>query len=452
MAELIVAVDKNYGIGYEGKLPWHCKEELALFKSKTMGKTLVMGRKTFESLPNKNLPGREILVLTRNKGPASCDPLVGVKTIRKINQVCDIPNWRNTVVFAGGASVYRNAIRKGLVKTVHLSEMKGEYTCDTHFDKNLLIFDYVTTNTTEHQDFTHHTLELTKNGEGQYLRLLNKVLTEGDSRVGRNGSVISSFNHNMTFDLRNNVFPLLTTKKMFFRGIIEELLFFLRGDTDTKKLEEKGVNIWRGNTSREFLDSLGMIDRKEGVMGPMYGYQWKNFDAEYDERTMSAKEPGVDQLKYVIDTIKKDPFSRRILMTTYNPRQAHEGVLYPCHSLMIQFYCNDDTYLDMYCFNRSSDSFLGQPFNIASSSVLHMIIAKLTNRVPRYFHLALGDTHIYENHIEAVKTQLARIPYRFPTIEIPDIKSFDDIPTLTSSQFKVSGYTSHPAIKAEMSA
>lgn len=289
------------------------------------------------------------------------------------------------------------------------------------------------------------------NPDSQYLNILKKVLDNGEEKIGRNGLTKSLFSESLTFDLRDG-FPLLTTKKMFIRGIIEELLFFLRGDTDSSILEEKKINIWKGNTNRKFLDSIGKNKRKTGVLGPMYGYQWRNFNAPYNEETHSAvdKNLGIDQLSNLIDKIKKDPSSRRLVITDFNPSQADEGVLYPCHSLILQFYVSGN-YIDMFCYNRSSDLFHGLPFNIASSSLLLMIIAKVTNLVPRKFNLTLGDCHIYESHYDSVKTQLNRIPYNFPQINInKELKTISDIEKLEFTDFSIENYKYHPSIKVDM--
>ena len=299
--------------------------------------------------------------------------------------------------------------------------------------------DYKIESIQQFEHFTYYTLVPIYKGEIQYLSLLENVLDHGSETFGRNGNVTSSFTNHLSFNLQHG-FPLLTTKKMFFRGIVEELLFFLRGDTDTKILENKGVNIWKGNTSKEFIKQRG-LPYAEGEMGPMYGYQWRKYGATY-----KSDEKGLDQLLNVIELIKKDPKSRRILLSDFNPIQAHEGVLFPCHSIIIQFFV-EDGYLDMYCYNRSSDLFLGLPFNIASSSLLLCIVAKMTRLVPRNFNLSLGDCHIYEDHKDAVSEQLSRVPKGFPTV---NIKDFNTIEELTYEHFNLVGYTSHDSIKAKM--
>ena len=293
-------------------------------------------------------------------------------------------------------------------------------------------------------------MERAKDGEKQYLDLLNDIIDNGEIREGRNGFTRSLFVKSFKFDLRSG-FPLLTTKKMFLRGILEEFLFFLRGDTDTTILSDKKVRIWEGNTSNEFLESRNLPYAK-GVMGPMYGYQWRYYGAKY--KINKAGKPletteGIDQLANVVNLIKKDPSSRRILITTYNPEQAEEGVLYPCHSITVQFYVQNE-YLDMFCYNRSQDTFLGVPYNIASSALLLMVVAKLTDKIPRFFNMTMGDTHLYEEHITQATEQMSRRPFKFPTLKIPNIYNIEDIDFLESNHFILENYQYHPTIKADM--
>ncbi len=438
--DLIVVCDENRGIGLRNGLPWFCKEELAVFREKTMQSVLLVGRKTAESLPY--LPGRFIVCLQSklwNGISCECEDAISYAQKR-------FPGKK--IFVAGGGKTYKKFLEKpNLIDKVHISIMKGKYECDTYLDINLS--DFVVVEKKDYAEFTHYVLKNSPDGEKQYLTLLRNVLTNGVVRDGRNGETKSLFFGNLSFDLRQG-FPLLTTKKMFFRGIIEELLFFLRGDTNSKLLEEKGVNIWKGNTCREFLDSLGMKNRPEGMMGPMYGYQLRHFNARYDETTGKPLENGIDQLKNVIDLIKTDPGSRRIVMTDFNPCQAMDGVLYPCHSIVVQFYVIENS-LDMFCYNRSQDLFLGTPFNIASSALLLCIIANVTKLQPRFLHMSLGDTHIYKCHYDVVKEQIERFRYLFPTLRIiKDLQSITDIEEMQSTDIVLENYVSNSVIKAEM--
>jgi dihydrofolate reductase/thymidylate synthase len=467
MFAVIVAMTKDGGIGLDGGMAWKCKEELKLFKEKTMGAILVMGRKTVESLPH--LPGREIWCVTRDENLDTSEYKNNVELFTDLHHlwtaVVHARKRGRNVFCAGGAELYKTMHRprwRTEVDEWHVSVMKEDCKCDTfvslpEFDPEFTILK----KKRNHTKFIEYVYNMTDTStqEREYLNLLRKVGHSGVSRHGRNGETDSLFAQHLHFDLTKG-FPLLTTKRMFWRGIVEELLFFLKGETDSKKLEAKSIRIWQGNTERKFLDTHGFERRKEGMMGPMYGFQWRNFGGDYNESTgrvqqtmfVNGRPPnqGVDQLKDVIDKIKNDAHSRRILLTDYNPAQARRGVLYPCHSLMIQFYVDGD-YLDMYCFNRSSDLFLGLPFNIASSSLLLAIIAWTTGKRPRHFHLTLGDAHIYAEHFQAVVTQLKRIPITLPTLVINrEVHDTVDIEALQFGDFVLQDYSCHPSIKAPM--
>ena len=290
-----------------------------------------------------------------------------------------------------------------------------------------------------------------------YLDILRDLITKGNERQTRNSITKSLFSRNLTFDLKNS-FPLLTTKKMFFRGIFEELMFFIRGNTNTKILEDKGVKIWKDNTTRTFLDNVGLNHYQEGDMGPMYGYQLRFFNANYKDCNDNYLNKGVDQLKYVIDTILKDPFSRRIIMTTFNPAQVNEGCLFPCHSLMIQFYIreeNDIYYLSQQNYIRSNDIFLGNPYNIASFALMSYLLCHHLNYItksnkykPDMLYITLGDYHLYKDHYEAAQEQINRTPYPFPQLNIKNYH--DNIEDYEYEDIEMLNYMSHPAIKTQM--
>lgn len=471
---LILAVEKNYGIGLNGKLSWNIKDELKIFKEKTHQSIVICGRKTFENLPH--LKDRTFFCISRQFKTLKSNQNVAFLFHSIEEAIEEAQKLNNNVFIIGGGEIYNYVFKnfKHKIK-VHISFIKDEYPCDTYFNKNNLE-DFYIINKKDFDNFYHCEMVYQKYGENQYINLIKDVLKNGQRKIGRNGETISDFCKHLKFDLRDG-FPLLTTKKMFIKGIIEELLFFIRGDTNTKMLEEKGINIWKGNTCRKFLDDNGFINRKEGEMGPMYGSIWRNFNGmsnneekeniknsigiefnyksynndncSYSTGSIHSIEFGIDQLKNVINEIKTNPTSRRILLTTYNPAQVKQGVLYPCHSITIQFYVQDE-YLDMFCYNRSSDLFLGLPFNIASSSLLLMIISKLTNLTPRYFNLTLGDCHIYSLHEEAVLEQIKRTPYIFPKIQLPEFKNLEEVENLVYTDFKIEDYNFYPSIKAEM--
>jgi len=272
--------------------------------------------------------------------------------------------------------------------------------------------------------------------EQEYLNLIKNILLNGNDKKDRTGiGTKSIFGAMLKFSLKNNTIPLLTTKKMFTKGIIEELLFFIRGETDTKKLEELGVNIWKGNTSKEFLQSRG-LNYKEGEMGDMYGKIWRDWN-------------GFDQLQNAIDLIKKDPSSRRILVSAWNVDKLETGVLYPCH-YSFQFNVNDGKLSCMFNM-RSTDCGLGLPYNIASYAILTHLVAKLTNTVADELVFSGGDVHIYNNHIDALNEQINRVPYDFPKLNInKNINNLKDVENMSSNDFEIIDYKSHSPIKMVM--
>ena len=288
--------------------------------------------------------------------------------------------------------------------------------------------------------------------EYSYLDLIKDLIYTGDYRKTRNGFTYSLFGKNLEFDIKDK-FPLLTTKKVFFRGIIEELLFFLDGKTDSKILEAKGVNIWKPNTTPEFIKSRN-LNYQEGDMGPMYGFNWIHFGAKYNGCNSSYKNCGLNQLEQVIKLLRDDPMSRRILMTTYNPAVAEEGVLYPCHGIVVQFYVNkkeDINYVSCSMTQRSADIALGVPYNIASYAALVYILCKhLGDKYkPDKLIINFGDVHLYEEHIKEALIQIDRDPLVFPKLEINDFK---DLSELTFEHFTLKDYKSHPSLKFEMKA
>lgn len=284
--------------------------------------------------------------------------------------------------------------------------------------------------------------------EQQYLDLIKNILDNGTWEEGRNGRTKSVFGSSMRFDLTNGQIPILTTKKTAWKTCLKELLWFIRGETDNKLLQDQGVHIWDGNTTREFLDSRG-LNYREGLIGPGYGFQWRNFNAPYDQETGGPMEKGVDQLQQIIDALK-DPVqrtSRRLVMSAWNPCQLNEMALPPCH-ILCQFNVHDGNKLSCCMMQRSNDFFLGIPFNVASYSLLTHLIAKHCGLEAYEFVHFMGNCHIYENAIDACKLQITRKPYPFPTVSIKQVR--ENISDYIVDDFILENYQSHDAIKVAM--
>ncbi len=286
--------------------------------------------------------------------------------------------------------------------------------------------------------------------EEQYLNLIREILERGTWEDGRNGRTKSVFGHSMRFSLKNGTIPILTTKKTAWKSCLKELLWFIQGDTDTKILQNQNVHIWDGNTTREFLDSRGLQHYREGLIGPGYGFQWRHFNAAYNADTGSPRdETGIDQLNQIVEALK-DPAqrtSRRLIMTAWNPLQLNEMALPPCH-IMCQFNVHDGNKLSCAMYQRSCDVPLGSPFNIASYSFLTHLLAKHCGLDAYEFVYFMGNCHIYEDHIEPMRTQIERKPFEFPTIEIKTLR--DNINEYEIDDFVINGYQSGEQIRMNM--
>lgn len=438
---IIFATTSDGLFGINGKLPWTCDPDLKFFYNLTKGTNVVMGRKTADSL-EKPLSLRNNLVLSTKEYNRE-----GFKSIN-IEEIGDLENlWQKEDTFIiGGCEIlkyfilnYRDQIdfishtiigEKYLIK-----EVKNEVD-RIYFDFDLLNYcgDYESFNIGDGVDVNVYNIDndnffsnLSKM-DSQYLELGKKILAK-KSRIGRNGSTRSSFDPEfmITTDFEDG-FPVLQSKNVWMKGVVEELDFFWEGKTDTLELEKKGINIWSGNTSKEFIDATGKTWLNPGDMGPMYGYQWRFFGKPWSRLDDPWREPteGVDQLENLIKGIIKDPYSRRHLLTTYNPEQAELGCLYPCHGITTQFYAEEygaegdrgtegdrgALKISLKTYQRSADWFLGVPFNLSSYSYLLLRIVEELNKrdknkiyKPGKVTTIFGDAHLYESHIPVFLAQ-----------------------------------------------
>jgi len=288
--------------------------------------------------------------------------------------------------------------------------------------------------------FTIYQKSINEN-EQVYLKLLQNVQNTGISKQSRNSEVLSSFGEKMVFDLRKG-FPLLTSKRMGWKTILRELLWFLSGSTDNNDLQANKVHIWDQNAE----EYASRSDLEKGDLGPVYGFQWRYFGATYETSSSDYRGTGIDQIKYIIDEIRSDPTSRRLLLSAWNPVDIPHMALPPCH-VMVQFSI-DDEWIDAQLYQRSGDMFLGVPFNIASYSFLLHIIGNITGYKPRYLHHVLGDAHIYKGHFKATTTQLSRGTFNCPQLVIT--RNIQDIDSINESYFRIDNYVSDERIVAEM--
>ncbi|KFA63367.1 hypothetical protein S40285_01809 [Stachybotrys chlorohalonatus IBT 40285] len=308
--------------------------------------------------------------------------------------------------------------------------------------------------------------------ELQYLDLVREILDQGEKREDRTGTGTYSIfaPRPLKFSLNSNgtpILPLLTTKRVFTRAVIAELLWFVEGSTSSIPLSEAGIKIWDGNGSREFLDNLGLNHREVGDLGPVYGFQWRHFGADYVDAKTDYTGQGYDQLARIIHTLRTNPYDRRLILSAWNPKDLPQMVLPPCH-MFAQFYVsfprqrgveaqNGDGeqvkpkgHLHCQLYQRSCDMGLGVPFNIASYALLTHMLAHVCDLVPGSLTHVMGDAHVYLNHVDALETQLQREPRDFPELEIKREKG-GSIDGWKAEDFVVKGYNPHKTIAMEMS-
>lgn len=280
-------------------------------------------------------------------------------------------------------------------------------------------------------------------GELGYLQLMAKILAEGERVKNRTGvDTLSLFGEQIKFDLQSG-FPLLTTKKMSLRWIMEELLWFIRGETHVGSLQGAGVNIWDEWSTAEKTSKFG---RPEGYLGPIYGHQWRNFGATLQEDRLTYNKDGFDQLGAAIGSIRQSPDSRRIIVSAWHPIEASEVELPPCHSFF-QFRVVSNS-LSTHLYMRSADYFLGVPFNVASYALLTHLVAHVCGLEVGKLVVSFGDVHLYQNHLDVVETQLSRTPHVPPRLDI--VRKVGTIDEFAYEDLRLSGYTCHGRLQGEV--
>lgn len=496
---LIVCFDKYFGFARDNVIPWNIKEDFGMFldvtKRSTNGKknVILMGKNTWYALPDVSRGLKDRINMVVSSSMTQQELLTSNVTKTEtylwrhlndaINSTYDMDI--NNVFIGGGYEIYREALKKCFIDEIYLTVIDHDFKCDRVFpweelqdvldEYNIVkdkTFDLINNADQAlpkypvrfiklvHRDLVeidHYHYGMPSFSDNPYLNLLDKVYRTGERRLTRNGYTYSLFGQTIDFDLKHG-FPLLTTKNVSMNNIFQELMFFIKGQTNTNLLKALNVNIWNQNTTREFLDSVKLVDYEEGDMGPMYGFQWRHFGAAYAGMNACYDGMGVDQLKNCIELIKTDPHSRRIIMTTFNPAQAAEGCLYPCHGVAIQFYVEGTNRLSCMMNQRSADLFLGVPYNIASYALLLHMICEVVNAgdknipkiemVPGRLVIVLGDVHIYESHLVQVVRQLLREPIAFPEIKFN--RKVTNIEDFQFEDITLENYKPYPNIPAKM--
>lgn len=464
--DIIVAVDSKWGMCREGKLPWQGspagRKDMAWFKSMTTkpGTAVIMGRLTWESIPAKfrPLPDRVNIVIsskhtyTHSLAPASTKnagnaPIICVNNFKAALEWCETIKISHCMVI-GGKSVYEQALVHPNIRYAYITCFDRDYDCDMKFPYELMMkqnFVRLGQKLSAGDGYSIRRYNRFNSEEEEYLHLLGELI-EAQPRPNRTGVTTRGlFSKMLKFNLydpaRGRILPLLTTKKVNWVAVYHELIWFLRASTDTSYLVEHDVKIWDGNSTREFLDKTNLEDYEEGEVGPIYGWQWRRWNQIYWPKHANKKvregtvaleyNKGIDQLATVIETIKTDPSSRRLLVSAWNPEQLDEMALPPCH-YAFQFHVDFEktivkekvTYVPKYlnCLvdMRSADTFLGVPFNIASYALLTHMISQITGLLPGTLSLVMCDVHLYENAVEPAIKQIQRVPAPFPTLKFSD--------------------------------
>ena len=513
--QLVVAHSyPEYGIGKDNDLPWRLRDDLQHFKYITLSHTptplstssnslplnvVVMGRKTFDSLPAsfKPLPDRLNLVITNNvelhQKSSLKDNLVYSSWDNLTTTLQSLDNelqskttnskYIDTVFIIGGATIYQQAmdnlpIQRMHITEVYLNEKKDETKFDTFLPKysphnlvyplesdNKLVledvspfkcekgiyFRYLTYSSNEYM--TKHHLTPFSSPEEQYLSIMRDIMVKGVERTDRTGTgTLSVFGTQQKYDL-TDTFPISTTKRIFFRAVFEELALYLTGKTDNKILQEKSIHIWDGNTSRDFLDKRGLPHYPEGDMGETYGFNFRHFGGNYQdchtEYPLDGSN-GFDQIANLLHLLKNDPTSRRMLITLWNPASTHKASLPSC-LMMYQFYVNTNAKtLNCQIYLRSSDYFLANNWNTCTGALLTHMICNLEdiNLTPGELTVVTGDTHIYKTHLKQVNENLDRKPHPFPKLVIKEQKK--DLTEFTFDDLRLVGYRTQKNIPAPM--
>ncbi len=473
---IVVAREEDYnGIGLDEKIPWRIPDDLKFFQKITTMRTedsilsspikrnaIIMGAVTFRSLGCKALSERINIVISKNMTITETESLMQRKSLVEALETA----WRSPLVdnvfVIGGSQVYAEAVDMEELHRVYITNVNLDRRVvfnrffPIHFDDTL----EAKFNLEKHSEWIHsgdgriqfkvyakkENIE-TSHVDEVYNSLVKRVLSKGSKMSDRTQiGTISRFGESVAFNLQKG-FPILTTKRVFWKGIVEELLWFIRGSTNTKELDAKGVKIWNANTSRETLDKLGFVGRAEGDLGPGYGFQWRHYGTQYKDCYTDYTGLGLDQLQNVIDQLKENPRSRRIIMTSWNPKDVPQMSLPPCHSCLVQFLVDDAKNLTCIMTQRSCDIACGLPFNVSSMALFTHMVATISNLVPYRLLIQIGDAHIYLKHVNQIVQQIERQSLPMPTIKINKREKIQDF---TTADIVLENYEAHPSIEYEM--
>lgn len=429
---IILAIDKEFGYDRNGEIPWRklYSEDMKMFKKTTIGEgnnCVLMGRKTWESIGKKPLVNRYNIVLTQNQDKLNTEKGDNFQITNSIENALKIIHLKSfdNIFILGGKLLWAEFLNRKLVNKIFITMIPNDqdFNCTKHFDifshKRFKDFKLIEENELQPINLNNvnevnkkpaifKVFKYQNKEELLFLTTLDKIIKKGIYKMDRSGvGTYSLFGKSFSYDIKNYRLPVFTHRKVFIRGIIEELLFFISGKTNTKVLEEKKVNIWKQHTSREYLDKMGLSSDKykDGSYGPAYGFQLRHWGAEFEGDDADYTGKGIDQLQYIVDLLKdkEKRNSRRILFSYWNPSIIDKVPLVSCH-VLYNFFVNPETEeLSVSFYQRSNDFALAAVFNIVSATLLTFMLCKITGLKPCKCVHNIGDLHLYTNQIESVK-------------------------------------------------
>lgn len=456
----IVACDRRFGIGLRGQLPWSDTADRKFFHRMTTTSdepiTMIMGRRTYE-----DMCGAGIIWGYRRPIVVCGGFIPNVTTVRSFADA--LIEAKGTIWVVGGKRIYEEALQHPCCRNVYVTLIPGDYVTDVTVEMlGIVMSSWKRTPVVEHSGLCFMFERGGWKAEEKYLRLLSKLLVAPIKKNRTGIDCRSLFGCMLKYPLYdefgNHIIPLFTTKRVSLRLVVSELLWFISGGTNVEALHAANNHIWDGNSSREYLDSRGLTRYKVGELGPVYGFQWRHYGAQYvpevDRDDVMPVYEGIDQLQSLIDGIKSDPFGRRHVMSAWNPADIEKMALPPCHHTVtiVVSSVDDKKHLRLLVDMRSNDMFLGHPFNAASYGLLAHMIAVLSGCIAVEVALVAADTHLYVNHVEAVKKQLQRAATGPPIIRFAERCFANDftIDDFTADDFNIIGYNPAGTISAEM--
>jgi dihydrofolate reductase / thymidylate synthase len=459
--DLIVCVDKNGGIGKSGTIPWKITEDIVHFRTitSTVSKTgkknaVIMGRKTWNSIPEQYRPLKDRYnVVITSDGTGISSEATASSFNEAVNIVDMVPNIESVFVI-GGLMVYTAALNDPRVRYLYKTVLSERFDCDIFLpdpENGMKLVEQSDIKQFGNVRYRFKKYVKPNYDEMAFQLMLKNILAVGEEREDRTGvGTFSLFGKHLEFNLETG-FPLMTSRRCYLRPVLEEFKWMMSGSTDSTVLSKKDVHVWEKNTSRDVLNEKALWHYDVGEIGPTYGFALRYFGGHYHYSDPKLKDCGHDQLEYVIDEIRKNPTSRRIRISLWDPNVLSKVALPPC-LCQYDFHVNiKKGTLDLCAFLRSSDSFLAFMWNTSFCAIFVHVLCKFTGYKPGRLIMNTGDSHVYKNHVEQVEEQISRDPYPFPSVFLTrKLTEISDIADLEVGDFNLRGYDFHPTIKGEM--